>query len=83
MSYWNGHSAREWSLALQSLTPGGSEFASDPEACVEFIRIERRRDWDRIKELITKNRELELKNQNLTREVMSDHSRGTRHDMGQ
>lgn len=35
---WNGHSAKEWSLALQSLTPQGSEFASDPQECVKFVR---------------------------------------------
>ncbi len=28
---------KEWSLALQSLTPGGSEFANDPEYCREYI----------------------------------------------
>lgn len=38
---WNGHSAKEWSLALQSLTPQGSEFACDPKACVDIIRRER------------------------------------------
>jgi len=25
-------------LALESLTPGGSEFVKDPERCVKFIR---------------------------------------------
>lgn len=35
---WNGHSAKEWSLALQSLTPGGSEFACDPKECVDYVR---------------------------------------------
>jgi hypothetical protein len=29
---------RAWSLALQSLTPGGSEYADDPDACVKFVR---------------------------------------------
>lgn len=29
---------RTWSLALQSLTPGGSEYADDPERCLAFVR---------------------------------------------
>ena len=29
---------RRYDLALQSLTPGGSEFVRDPERCVEFVR---------------------------------------------
>src|SRR5688572_12715491 len=29
---------RSWSLALQSLTPGGSEFVDDPARCVAFVR---------------------------------------------
>lgn len=37
---WNGHTAKEWSLALQSLTPQGSEFATSPQACVEYVRRE-------------------------------------------
>lgn len=28
----------QWKKALHSLTPGGSEFANDPSACVEWIR---------------------------------------------
>ncbi len=28
----------EWREALQSLTPGGSEFAGDPKACAEFVK---------------------------------------------
>lgn len=40
-SQWNGHSAKEWSLALQGLTPQGSEYASDPQACVDYVRKDR------------------------------------------
>jgi hypothetical protein len=29
---------REWALALQSLTPGGSEYVDDPTRCVAFVR---------------------------------------------
>src|SRR5688572_18175393 len=29
---------RSWSLALQSLTPGGSEYVDDPARCVAFVR---------------------------------------------
>jgi hypothetical protein len=28
----------EWALALQSLTPGGSEYVDDPARCVGFVR---------------------------------------------
>lgn len=28
----------QWQKSLHSLTPGGSEFANDPSACVEWIR---------------------------------------------
>jgi hypothetical protein len=37
-SIYNGHTAREWSLALQGLTPGGSEYATDPQACADYVR---------------------------------------------
>lgn len=36
-------------LALQSLTPGGSEYVNDPEACVAFIRKVRNHQFDVIK----------------------------------
>ena len=29
---------RRWRLALNSLTPGGSEFVDDPERCVQFVK---------------------------------------------
>ena len=29
---------RKWSLALQSLTPGGSEYVDDPERCVQAVK---------------------------------------------
>lgn len=32
---------RRYRLALESLTPGGSEFVKDPEACVRFVRERR------------------------------------------
>lgn len=35
--------AEKWSLALQSLTPGGSEYVDDPERCVAFVRETRER----------------------------------------
>jgi rubredoxin len=34
--------AQEWALALQSLTPGGSEYVDDPERCVAFVRETRK-----------------------------------------
>jgi hypothetical protein len=33
------NSHRDWALALQSLTPGGSEYVDDPKRCVETIRV--------------------------------------------
>jgi hypothetical protein len=57
-SEWNGHTAKEWSLALQSLTPQGSEFASDPAACVEYVREERAAMWKRFKAALKELREM-------------------------
>jgi hypothetical protein len=37
---WEKFSAKEWALALQGLTPGGSEFLT-PDACVAWIRRSR------------------------------------------
>lgn len=45
--------------ALESLTPNGSEFVDDIDACVAYIRDDRQRDWERIKRLTAKNRQLD------------------------
>ena len=37
---WEKFSAKEWALALQSLTPSGSEFLT-PAECVAFVRRSR------------------------------------------
>lgn len=34
---WDKFTAKEWALALQSLTPGGSEFLT-PQECVAHVR---------------------------------------------
>lgn len=38
-----------WALALQSLTPGGSEYANDPTRCVRFVRETRTTQHEAIK----------------------------------
>ena len=40
---------KEYDLAMQSLTPGGSEFVYDPDRCVEFVRQVRKADFEMIK----------------------------------
>jgi hypothetical protein len=46
---WLVAKVREYDLALQSLTPGGSEFVSDPDRCVEFVKQVRQADFGIIK----------------------------------
>lgn len=38
----------EWKRALHSLTPGGSEYANDSKACVEWVREARSRQHEAI-----------------------------------
>lgn len=42
--------------ALQSLTPGGSEFVHDPERCVRFVQGVRSTEIDMIKRLVQKGK---------------------------
>jgi hypothetical protein len=37
-------------LALQSLTPGGSEYVNDPERCVSFVKNVRDKNFELIKQ---------------------------------
>jgi hypothetical protein len=37
---WEKYTAQEWALALQGLTPGGSEFLT-PDGCAAWIRRSR------------------------------------------
>jgi hypothetical protein len=37
-SIYNGHTAREWSLALQGLMSESSEYTTDPQACADYVR---------------------------------------------
>ena len=41
----------EWRKALCSLTPGGSEYATDPQACVNYVREVRTSQMDLIRKL--------------------------------
>lgn len=51
--------ARERMLALESLTPGGSEFAGDVKMCVDFIKDERRRRNETIKQAMFRRKAAE------------------------
>lgn len=51
----------QWARSLQSLTPGGSEFAGDPKACEEYLRHQRDLDKKLIVKLMLENRELRSK----------------------
>ena len=46
-----------WSLALQSLTPGGSEYVDDPERCVRFVRETRESQHAMIAKTVLENKE--------------------------
>jgi hypothetical protein len=47
----------QWSLALQSLTPGGSEFADDPARCAAFVKEKIERQHQQIIELAKRLRD--------------------------
>ena len=53
----HGATERDWSLALQSLTPGGSEFQS-PEACEAYVRERLHHGPERMKEVVRLKREI-------------------------
>ena len=45
----------EWKRALHSLTPGGSEYANDSKACVEWVLREGRdgeKDFERVSQIV-------------------------------
>lgn len=44
---WEKYPAKEWALALQGLTPGGSEFLT-PAECVAHAQKKMGRDWPSI-----------------------------------
>jgi hypothetical protein len=48
----------KWKRALHSLTPGGSEFANDPDACVNFVKNVRTSQHNYILKLKKENDEL-------------------------
>jgi hypothetical protein len=47
-----------WRRALNDCTPGGSEFANDPEYCVEWVKNARNNMWETAKKNIIANRKL-------------------------
>jgi DNA repair exonuclease SbcCD ATPase subunit len=58
---WNKAEAERdrYDMALQSLTPGGSEFVHDPERCVETVRALRRGEHEAAVKYAVRVKELE------------------------
>lgn len=54
----------KWAIALQSLTPGGSEFQT-PEACVETVRRRYAGDHERVLEFAKAKKAAEVRAQKL------------------
>ncbi len=49
-----------WRRALNDCTVGGSEFAGDPKACVEYVRKKVDSLWESNKRLVLRDRRLEV-----------------------
>ncbi len=49
----------EWNRALHSLTPGGSEYANDSKACVEWVREARSRQHEAIIDGVKQRKDLQ------------------------
>ncbi len=49
----------EWKRALHSLTPGGSEYANDSKACVEWVREARSRQHEAIIDGVKQRKDLQ------------------------
>jgi len=60
----------KYCLALESLTPGGSEFVNDEKACVEFVRNERSRKMEAIMNFSSNVTSLKPSWQSASRSVM-------------
>jgi hypothetical protein len=56
---------RKWELALQSLTPGGSEYVGDPERCVAHVRRSTESRWEFTKKTKIERDELQKENARL------------------
>ena len=54
---------------LCSLTPGGSEFADEPEFCAEYIRKRFSHSHNSIKAYVKENRELKASNKKLVNDI--------------
>ena len=48
-----------WRRALNDCTPGGSEYAGNPEECVRYIRARWESVWESNKRLVLRDRRLE------------------------
>lgn len=47
-----------WRRALNDCTPGGSEFARDPDYCVEWVKKSQNNLWESVKKYVIENRKL-------------------------
>ena len=47
-----------WRAALNLCTPGGSEFAHDPESCKAWVQAVRKSNWETIKRTVIANTNL-------------------------
>lgn len=56
--YWRGRYKKAM-LALESLTPSGSEYVGDPDHCVAHVRYVREQQMSVIKRLVIVNRRFE------------------------
>lgn len=60
---------RKYRLALESLTPGGSEYYKNPEQCVEFVKTIRQDQHKKIIEEVKCRKELEERVWELTSQL--------------
>lgn len=63
-----------WRRALNDCTPGGSEFAGDPEECKKYVRARWETVWESNKRLVLRDRRLEaaLENAKKALQMMRD-----------
>ena len=51
--------ADKWRLALESLTPGGSEFVNDLDRCLEYVNAQRNRQHEMLVKAIKERKAIE------------------------
>lgn len=60
---------RRYRLALEGLTPGGSEYSGDPERCADTVRKSLHSRMDLLKDKVKRIHELEAKVESLLSEI--------------